>query len=137
MSDESTSQIEVNTTQKEVKTKKRAVSSKRTKGERLPWWVELFFVQIGLPEKLLLKLLNIQKRTKGHFSDNFNAYKIIGLISILTIYTYPLIKQSKNENTCVRQTLKVLKTKSASSISPISEAVNYCKGGTEPKLYNF
>ena len=31
--------------------------SKKKKNKDLPWWVELLFVQIGLPDKLLLKIL--------------------------------------------------------------------------------
>ena len=32
---------------------------KKHKKEGLPWWVEILFVQIGLPEKLLIKILNL------------------------------------------------------------------------------
>ena len=32
-------------------------NSKMKKDKNLPWWVELLFVQIGLPDKLLLKII--------------------------------------------------------------------------------
>ena len=38
--------------------RKRNPSNKISiKEKRLPWWVELLFVQIGLPDKLLIKIL--------------------------------------------------------------------------------
>ena len=36
-------------------------NSKKKKDKDLPWWVELLFVQIGLPDKLLIKLLKAKK----------------------------------------------------------------------------
>ena len=35
--------------------------SKKKKNAKLPWWVELLFVQIGLPDKLLIKVLKTKK----------------------------------------------------------------------------
>ena len=37
---------------------------KKNKDKELPWWVELLFVQIGLPDKLLIKLLKTKKKAK-------------------------------------------------------------------------
>ncbi len=37
---------------------------KKKKDKKLPWWVELLFVQIGLPDKLLIKILKAQKKSK-------------------------------------------------------------------------
>ncbi len=34
---------------------------KKNKDKDLPWWVELLFVQIGLPDKLLVKILKAKK----------------------------------------------------------------------------
>ena len=39
-------------------------NSKKKKGKDLPWWVELLFVQIGLPDKLLIKILQSKKKAK-------------------------------------------------------------------------
>ena len=42
-----------------------ASSNLKPKGEKsLPWWVELLFVQIGLPDKFLIKLLKAKKTAK-------------------------------------------------------------------------
>ena len=36
---------------------------KKKKDKDLPWWVELLFVQIGLPDKLLIKIqLELKRR---------------------------------------------------------------------------
>ena len=37
-------------------------SPKKKKDKNLPWWVEFLFVQIGLPEKLLIKILKTKKK---------------------------------------------------------------------------
>jgi len=37
------------------------------KDKNLPWWVEFLFVQIGLPDKLLIKILNAKKKSKEYF----------------------------------------------------------------------
>ena len=37
---------------------------KKKKDKDLPWWVELLFVQIGLPDKLLIKILKTKKIAK-------------------------------------------------------------------------
>ena len=36
----------------------------KKKDKNLPWWVELLFVQIGLPEKLLIKILKAKNKAK-------------------------------------------------------------------------
>ena len=35
---------------------------KKKKDKNLPWWVELLFVQIGLPDKLLIRILKAKKK---------------------------------------------------------------------------
>ena len=39
-------------------------NSKKKKEKDLPWWVELLFVQVGLPDKLLIKILKTKKKAK-------------------------------------------------------------------------
>ena len=36
-------------------------NSKKKKDKNLPWWVALLFVQIGLPDRLLFKILKTKK----------------------------------------------------------------------------
>ena len=46
-------------------------TNKQTQRDKaLPWWVELFFVQIGLPEKLLIKILKINKSSKEFIQND-------------------------------------------------------------------
>ena len=42
-------------------------NSKNKKEKALPWCVELLFVQIGLPDKLLIKILKTKKKSKEFF----------------------------------------------------------------------
>ena len=66
MSREETSNDKVSRKQN-YETKKMSTSeqSKKKKEKNLPWWVELLFVQIGLPDKLLIKILNAKKNLKS------------------------------------------------------------------------
>ena len=48
----------------EIKKMNNNENSKRKKDKNLPWWVELLFVQIGLPDKLLIKILKTKKNAK-------------------------------------------------------------------------
>ena len=46
---------------------------KKKKDNNLPWWVELLFVQVGLPDNLLIKILKIKKKAK-EFINNFLSF---------------------------------------------------------------
>ena len=73
---------------------------KKKKDKDLPWWVELLFVQIGLPDKLLLKILKAKKTSK-EFIKNEKKSIIIFLFLITTLaYFYPVIKHAKNKLDC-------------------------------------
>ena len=41
----------------EPKKMNNSANLKKKKDKDLPWWVEFLFVQIGLPDKLLIKIL--------------------------------------------------------------------------------
>ena len=52
---------EVNNSTFEERKKRNPSKSTQTNQKRLPWWVELLFVQIGLPDKWLIKILKSKK----------------------------------------------------------------------------
>ena len=65
---------------------------KKKSDKNLPWWVELLFVQIGLPDKLLIKILKAKKTSK-EFIKHENKSIIIFLFVITSLaYFYPVIK---------------------------------------------
>ena len=57
----------------EAKKMKSPSKSNIQKDKPLPWWVELLFVQIGLPDKFLIKILRKKKKLKD-FIKNYKKY---------------------------------------------------------------
>ena len=73
---------------------------KKKKDKFLPWWVELLFVQIGLPDRLLIKILKAKKKSKDLLKNN-NKSLITFIFIIATLaYFYPVIKHAKNKLDC-------------------------------------
>ena len=84
----------------ETKKMNTSEKSKKKKDKDLPWWVEFLFVQIGLPDKLLIKILK-SKKTSKEFIKNEKKSIIIFLFVITTLaYFYPVIKHAKNKLDC-------------------------------------
>ena len=107
----------------------------KKKDKDLPWWVELLFVQIGLPDKLLIKILKAKKTSK-EFITNEKKSIIIFLFVITTLaYFYPVIKHSKNKLNCEAIATKyIIKNKNISKISKRELkmlSTNLCYGGEE------
>ena len=94
---ETTNPKEVRNQNYEAKKMNTSENFKKKKDKDLPWWVELLFVQIGLPDKLLIKILKAKKTSK-EFIKNENKSIIIFLFVITTLaYFYPVIKHAKNK----------------------------------------
>ena len=74
--------------------------SKKKKKKDLPWWVELLFVQIGLPDNLLIKILNAKKKTKEIFKNDKKSLIIFFSVIAILAYFYPVIKHAKNKLDC-------------------------------------
>ena len=64
---ETTNSKEVRNQNYEAKKMNTSENLKKKKDKDLPWWVELLFVQIGLPDKLLIKILKAKKTSKEFF----------------------------------------------------------------------
>jgi len=111
------------------------VNPKKKNDKKLPWWVELLFVQIGLPDKLLIKILQTQKKSK-ELIKNEKKSLLIFLFAIITLaYFYPVIKHAKDKLNC-QATAKnyIIKNKNTVRINN-SElemlSTNFCYGGEE------
>ena len=104
---------------------------------KLPWWVELLFVQIGLPDSWLSKYLKKKKEAVNFIDENKKhiAYSAILISGIL--YIYPIVRYTSSSASCIDKTTKYLKSntinKSKNQIDINSLAVGYCHGGSLPE----
>ena len=119
----------------EAKKMNTSRNSNKKNGKVLPWWVELLFVQIGLPDKLLIKILKIKKTSK-EFIKNEKKSIIIFLFVITTLaYFYPVIKHAKNKLDCEEIAKNyIIKNKNTIGINNREIkmlSTNYCYGGEE------
>jgi len=73
---------------------------KKKKDKELPWWVELLFVQIGLPDKLLIKILKAKKTSKEFINNEKKSIIIFLFVITILSYFYPVIKHAKNKLDC-------------------------------------
>ena len=110
-------------------------NSGKRKDKNLPWWVELLFVQIGLPDNLLIKILKAKKTSK-EFIKNENKSIIIFLFVITTLaYFYPVIKHAKNKLDCEAIAKNyIIKNKNTNGINNREIkmlSTNFCYGGEE------
>ena len=109
--------------------------SKQKKNKDLPWWVELLFVQIGLPDKLLIEILKAKKNSK-EFIKNDKKSLITFLFLITTLaYFYPVIKHAKNKLDC-EAIAKNYIIKNKNTIGMDNKEIkmlstNFCYGGEE------
>ncbi len=110
-------------------------NSKKKKDKDLPWWVELLFVQIGLPDKFLIKILNAKKKSKELFKNEKKSFLIFLFIITSLAYFYPVIKVAKNKINCVEIAKNYLiKNKNLIQINKKELkmlSTNFCNGGEE------
>ena len=114
---------------------KSARNSNNKSDKSLPWWVELLFVQIGLPDKFLIKILRKKKKLKDFIkNDKKYIFAVLFIITFLA-YFYPVVRQSKNKLEC--QTIAkdyISKNKDLIKISRKELSMlstNFCNGGDE------
>ena len=84
----------------EAKKMNKTENLKKKKDRDLPWWVELLFVQIGLPDKLLIKILKAKKNTKELIKKDKKSILLFFFIVIISAYFYPVIRHAKNKLDC-------------------------------------
>ena len=130
------------TTPKELKNqnyeaKKMNTSSnlKKKKDKDLPWWVELLFVQIGLPDKLLIKILKAHRKSKEFINNDKKSIMTFFFIIITLAYFYPVIKHAKNKLDCEaiakNYIIKNKKTIGINNREIKMLSTNFCYGGEE------
>ncbi len=119
----------------ESKKLKSPTNSSDKRKRSLPWWVELLFVQIGLPDKWLIKLLKSKKKyTELLKNDKKLIVTFISVIAGLT-YLYPVVKYSKNRLDCEKNAQnyitdnKKLININRNQLKMLS--TNFCNGGDE------
>ena len=110
-------------------------NSKKKKDKTLPWWVELLFVQIGLPDNLLIKILKAKKKSKEFIENDKKILFTFFFIIAALVYFYPVVQHAKNKLNCEavaknyitknKNTLKINK-KELRMLS-----TNFCYGGEE------
>ena len=132
---ETTNPKELKNQNYEAKKMNTSSNLKKKKDKELPWWVELLFVQIGLPDKLLIKILKAKKQSK-EFIKNEKKSIIIFLFVITTLaYFYPVIKHAKNKLDCEAIAKNyIIKNKNTIGINNREIkmlSTNFCYGGEE------
>ena len=117
---------------------KKMNSSQKTtkkKDQDLPWWVEILFVQIGLPDKFLIKILKTKKKA-NELIKNEKKSLITFLFLIATLaYFYPVIKHAKSKLDCESIAKDyMIKNKNLVGINKRELkmlSTNFCYGGEE------
>jgi len=115
--------------------KKTNTSQNSNKKKDLPWWVELLFIQIGLPDNLLIKILNAKKKSKEFLNKDKKSLITFLLMIFSLLYFYPVIKHAKNKLDCEATAKKYIiknkkiNRKNKNEIKMLS--TNFCYGGEE------
>ena len=119
----------------ETKNLKSSTISKNKQEKSLPWWVEILFVQIGLPDKWLIKILRSKKKSAELLKQEKRSIFIILFIFVGLAYFYPLVKYSKTKLDCESTAKNYIKeNKNLNNISRKQLkmlSTNFCNGGEE------
>ena len=109
--------------------------SKKKKDKDLPWWVELLFVQIGLPDNLLVKILNARKKSKEFLKNEKNLLINLFFVIFTLAYFYPVVKDAKNKLDCEKDAKNyIIKNKNIRRLNKREVKMlitNFCYGGEE------
>ena len=119
----------------EAKKMNTSENLKKRKEKDLPWWVELLFVQIGLPDKLLVKILKAKKKSNELLKKDKKKLIIFLSVLITLTYFYPVIKHAKNKLDCEAIAKDyIIKNKNITLINKRELkmlSTNFCYGGEE------
>ena len=119
----------------EAKKMNTSSNLKKKKDKELPWWVELLFVQIGLPDKLLIKILKAKKNSKEFIKNDKKSLMTFLFVITTLAYFYPVIKHAKNKLDCEAIAKNyIIKNKNIIGINNREIkmlSTNFCYGGEE------
>ena len=132
---ETTNPKELKNQNYEAKKMNTSSNLKKKKGKELPWWVELLFVQIGLPDKFLIKILKGKKTSKEFIKNEKKSIIIFLFVITILAYFYPVIKHAKNKLDC-EAIAKNYIIKNKNTIGFTNREIkmlstNFCYGGEE------
>ena len=119
----------------EAKKMNPSSTSNKKKDKNLPWWVELLFIQIGLPDKFLIKILNAKKKSKELIKNDKKALLTFLFTIAVLAYFYPVIKHAKSKLDCEAIAKEyIIKNKNITRINKRELkmlSTNFCYGGEE------
>ena len=119
----------------EAKKMNTSPNSNKKKDKNLPWWVEFLFVQIGLPDKLLIKILRAKNKSKEIIKKDKKSLLTFFLFITILTYFYPVTKHAKNKLDCEANAKNyIIKNKDITRINKRELkmlATNFCHGGEE------
>ena len=119
----------------ETKNLNASSNSNNKKDKSLPWWVELLFVQIGLPDKWLIKVLKTKKKSTELIKNEKKVIIIFLFFLGWLAYFYPVVKYSQTKLNC--ETIAknyILENKNLFKINAQQLrmlSTNFCNGGDE------
>ena len=132
---ETTNPKELKNQNYEAKKMNTSANLKKKKDKDLPWWVELLFVQIGLPDKLLIRILKTKKTSKEFIKNEKKSIIIFLFVIAILAYFYPVIKHAKNKLDCEAIAKNyIIKNKNTIGINNREIkmlSTNFCYGGEE------
>ena len=106
----------------------------KNNNSKLPWWVELLFVQIGLPDKWLRNMLVQKKNSKQFIEENKKVLYVSLMIFLSLAYFYSIVKNAQTKNICMEGAVEYYrgKLKQEEYDSNIIKALstNLCNGGS-------
>ena len=123
----------------EERKKRNPAKTSQINQKRLPWWVELLFVQIGLPDNWLIKILKTKKNTREFYKKKKKYIFLIFLFIFTLGYFQPVIRDSNSKLKCQKVAYKIIKEinlfKSENIEKLEMRSVNYCNGGDEIEYF--
>ena len=125
-------------TNKETRRTKQTLGKSKSSSilrESLPWWVELLFVQVGLPEDWLRNYLKNKKVYKARIKKHNKKIFVYVFTAAGIIYLYPFYNLAQTENLCIQQAIEHIQDNSKSFSKSkrnrlVVYASNLCNGGS-------